>query len=759
MMYSSLPTRHSLLNDSGMLVVYRNPVIPPKPAPGQPGTHSDFIPTEPELFIAVLDDARVMAFNGHVDLGTGIRTALTQIVAEELDVGLAAVHMVLGHPAEVPNQGPTIASATIQVTAEPLRRAAAQARHCLLSLAAKYLAVSVDELVVADGRVNPRGQPDRAIGYGELLTGQRHALELTDGVTLKPAGEYRIVGQRVARVDIPAKATGEFVFVHDLRVPDMLHGRVVRPPYIGHDRGDFIGHSLIRVDESSVADIAGLVKIVVIGDFVGVVAEREENAIKAARRLKIEWRSLPPMPDLSNLEIALRQLPATHRPLHEKGDIDNALDQATHRLQRTYLWSYNLHASIGPSCSVADYRDGRLTLWSGTQNPHGLRADMAKLLGMDEGAIDIQRMEAAGCYGRNCADDVGADAALLSRAVGRPVRVQLSREQEHGWEPKGAAQLMDVAGGLNADGSPAGYDFLTRYPSNGAPTLALLLTGVVSPSDVPFEMGDRTSVPPYAYPSMRIACDDTPTLVRASWLRGVSALPNNFAHESFIDELATLAEVDPIEYRLRYLLDDRARALAEAVANRANWSPRVAHSATQQDDAWLAGQGFAYGHYVHGKFPGFGAALAAWTVTLRVHRETGRIVIDRVVVGQDAGLMVNPAGVRHQVHGNVIQMLSRTLKERVDFEEGLPISLEWGGYPILTFAELPDIDVLLMDKPDEAPLGVGESASLPGAPAIANALFDATGIRFRHPPFTPEVVQARLRTCSTTVGPRPSAVE
>ncbi|WP_088743421.1 molybdopterin cofactor-binding domain-containing protein [Cobetia sp. QF-1] len=750
----SVPDRHALLTSTDVLVVYRDPVIPPRPAPGQPGTHSDFVPLEPELFIAILEDGYVMAFNGHVDLGTGIRTSLAQIVAEELEVPYAQVSMVLGHPFEVPNQGPTIASATIQITAAPLRRAAAQAREYLLDLAAKRLGVSRTTLRCSGGRVQSI-QPSQAphasthgIAYGELLKGHRHALKLEEQVTLKPVSDYRIVGKPTPRVDIPEKAMGQLTFVHDMRLPDMLHGAVVRPPYIGHDRGDFIGHSLMDVDTQSVMGMPGLVDIVVIGDFVGVVAEREEQAAAIANKLKTEWRRCEDLPVLDDIAQALRALPAKHRPLLKEGNVEDTLNTASHSLQRTYLWPYHLHASIGPSCSLANYRDGELTLWSGTQNPHSLRADLARLLALDEGKITITRMEASGCYGRNCADDVGADAALLSRAVGRPVRVQLTRAQEHAWEPKGAAQLMTVAGAIDADGIPIAYRFNSRYPSNNSPTLALLLTGATTPSDLPFEMGDRTSVPPYHYPQRDISCDDVPTLVRASWLRGVSAMPNTFAHESFIDELAYLAKQDPVAYRLNALTDSRAIELSMRVATRAGWETRVAHSApagSVDDDGWLTGRGFAYAQYVHSKFPGFGAALAAWVVELKVHPESGRIVITRLTVGQDAGLMINPDGVRHQVHGNVIQTLSRALKERVSFEHGLPTSREWGSYPILRFSEIPDIDVMLLDRPDQPPLGVGESTSLPGAPAIANALFDATGIRFLQPPFTPEAVRETLK--------------
>ena len=278
-------------------------------------------------------------------------------------------------------------------------------------------------------------------------------MSLADDVPVKSVNSYKIVGQSIPRVDLPAKATGELVYVHDVRVPGMLHGRVVRPPYAGVDAGSFVGTSLIAVDESSVRDIPGLVEVVQIGDFVGVVAEREENAIKAASQLKVSWKPTPTLASLEDIEGALRANPNQPRTLINKGDVDSAIEHAAKPMKRTYVWPYQMHASIGPSCSVADVKDGFARVWSGTQNPHILRTDLALLLSLPETAIDVVRLEAAGCYGRNCADDVSADAVLLSRAVGRPVRVQLTREQEHEWEPKGTAQLIDVNGGLDAAGN------------------------------------------------------------------------------------------------------------------------------------------------------------------------------------------------------------------------------------------------------------------------------------------------------------------
>src|SRR6195952_5618553 len=432
-----------------------------------------------ETFIQITADGTVTAFNGHVDLGTGIRTALGQIVAEQLDISFARVAVVLGDTSRVPNQGPTIASETIQITAVPLRKAAAQARHFLMARAAARLELAVDDLGIEDGLI--RGHDNRSVSYGELIGDEAIRLELADEVAVKAVDSYTIVGQSVPRIDLPAKATGELVYVHDMRVPGMLHGRVVRPPYAGVDVGAFVGTSLIAVDEDSVRDIPGLISVVRIGDFVGVVAEREENAIKAAAQLKVSWKPTPTLPDLKDVEKALRANPSTPRTLLDKGDVDAAIADAAKPMARTYRWPYQMHGSIGPSCAVADYQDGNIRVWSGTQNPHSVRADLALLLQRPETAIEVIRLEAAGCYGRNCADDVSADAALLSRAVGRPVRVQLTREQEHAWEPKGAAQLIQVNGGLNADGSVAAYDFQTRYPSNAAPTLALLLTGKITP--------------------------------------------------------------------------------------------------------------------------------------------------------------------------------------------------------------------------------------------------------------------------------------
>ncbi|NVN02629.1 MULTISPECIES: molybdopterin cofactor-binding domain-containing protein [Asaia] len=698
-----------------------------------------------ETFLRITCEGRVFAYCGHVDLGTGIATSLAQIVAEELDARPDQVEMVLGHTGQTPDQGATIASETIQVTARPLRQAAAQARGLLLQRAHDLTGHDVEELGFEAGRLTSlTAMLNQEYGFGELVAGISLTVALDETIAVKKRENYRLVGTSMKRVDIPDKVTGRAVYVHDVRVEGMLHGRVIRPPYEGFDHGPYLGRALLSVDRDSVAHLPGHVQVVVQGDFVGVVADREEQAVEAAHALKIVWAPVA-LPDLTDPAEALRQNPSTPRVVLDRGAVEDELSAAHVVLEREYFWPYQMHGSIGPSCSVASWEEGRLTLWSGTQNPHMLRADIALLMGVPQSDVEVIRHEAAGCYGRNCADDVGGDAALLSRAVGRPVRVQLSREQEHVWEPKGAAQLVRVRGGLDESGAPRAYDLDTSYPSNVSPLLALVLTGVV-PAEIPVtaQMGDRTSVPPYAYPSARVTVLDMPPIARASWFRGVSALPNSFAHDSYIDELAAEAGVDPLEYRLRYLKDERAAELLSATARRADWQHRPSIEMPDPAARILRGRGLAYAQYVHGTFPGTAAAWSAWVADIEVDRASGAVSVTRVVVGQDTGMMVNPDGVRHQLQGNVIQSTSRILREQVTFDESGVESRDWGSYPLLGFTELPVIQPLLMERQDQPPLGAGESASVPSAAAIANALYAATGVRFRDVPFTPEKVKARL---------------
>ncbi|WP_332685548.1 xanthine dehydrogenase family protein molybdopterin-binding subunit, partial [Bosea sp. (in: a-proteobacteria)] len=662
-------SRLTLLKRGGIIAV----VAPRKGAPADAAPEDGL-----DLHVCLTAEGRIAAFSGHVDLGTGIRTALAQMVAEELDFPFEAVEMVLGDTADTPDQGPTIASETIQVTSLAMRIGATQIRARLIGLAAAALQCGEDEIDLRDGALFRGEAATPAIALETLLANERILLPLAGSAQFKPTDRHKLVGRPVARVDIPAKVDGSFVYVHDVRVPGMLHGRVVRPPYGGMDAGDFVGRSLIAVDRDSIADIPGIRAVVVEGDFLGIVAEREEQAAEAALRLRAEWKEWAAPAGLDNLGKALREHPSTPRLLVDEGDVEAALGTLEKRLDRTYVWPYQMHGSIGPSCAVAAVHADGITVWTGSQNPFPLQADLALLTGLPKERIDVIRHEAAGCYGRNCADDVAADAVLLSRAVGAPVRVQLTREQEHLWEPKGAAQLIDIKGGLGPGGSLPAYDFHTWYPSNAAPTLALLLTGRIPNQPATLRMGDRTALPSYDYENMRLTAYDMPPIVRASWLRGVSAMPNVFAHESYIDELAHEAGVDPVEFRLRHINDEHAAELTRATAERAGWQPHVGPR-MEADGEILRGRGFAQARYVHGSWPGVGAAWAAWVADVAVNRATGEVTVSRVTVGQDTGMVVNPAGVTHQVHGNVLQSTSRVLREEVTFSQTSAVAArDWG---------------------------------------------------------------------------------
>jgi CO/xanthine dehydrogenase Mo-binding subunit len=741
-------TRRRLLQAGGVVMVSSLLPVSLKAFAAEPATLGNLPLDRVDSFIGLTADGRVTAFNGHVDLGTGIRTALAQIVADEISVPFDQVTVILGDTQRTPDQGPTIASATIQVTSIPLRQAAAQVRQLLLGLAARTFALPVDRLRAENGRVFAVDKPHVSLSYGDLASGQNLQVALDKTVKLKSVAESHYVGKAVPRVDIPAKVTGQLTYVHDLRLPGMLHGRVVRPPYTGADSSAPLGSGLLSVDKASIAHLPGIVKLVVINDFIGIVAEREEQAIDAMRQLKTVWRPWSGLPDLSGdgLHAALVANPKTDRVLRDDAGVDAALGSLHTEVNADYIWPYHQHASIGPSCAVADVTSEHAEIWSGTQNPHDLRKDIAHLLNRQPEQVHINRMEASGCYGRNCADDVSADAALLSQATGKPVRVQLMREQESGWEPKGTGQLIRVRGGLDQHRQVAAYELKTSYPSNNAVTLSLVLTGKVANRADVQQMGDRTAIPQYEYPNMRVICQDAAPIVRASWMRGVSALPNVFAHESWIDELAWHAGQDPIAFRLQYLKDPRAVALINTLKKQANWQEGPSHrNPAPETQAWVSGRGFAYARYFHSKFPGFGAAWAAWVCDLSVNRHSGQIKLDKIFVAHDCGRIINPAGVRHQVHGNILQSASRVLKEFVTFDASAVTSLDWGGYPILRFDELPQVDVQLLDYPDEPPMGAGESASVPSAAAIANALFDALGVRLREVPFTPEQVLKALK--------------
>jgi nicotinate dehydrogenase subunit B len=686
--------------------------------------------------IAIEADGTVTVFSGKVELGTGVRTALAQIVAEELDVQFDRIRMVMGDTALSPDEGYTAGSQTIKVGGSALRNAAAEARRALLDMAADRLDATPDELIVRDGVVAVRHHPDRTIAYAELMGGRKFKRTVTGEAPLKRPEEYQIVGISVPRVDLPFKLTGRPSFVQDLRIAGMLHGRVVRPPSPGA--------TFVAMDEGSVRDVSGLVKIVQSGNYVGVVAEREEQAVRAAKQLSVEWRETPTLPHMEDLYSVLCSQPSTDNVLNDEGEVETAMAHASRTLQATYYQPYHSHASIGPSCAVADVQEDAITVWASTQGPNPLRGALAQLLETPPEKIHVIHVEGSGCYGQNGADDVAADAAFLSRAAGRPVRVQWSREEEFVWEPKGPAMVMEVRGGLDAGGNVVAWDYNVWSPNHAArPRMARqLVTAQLLSSQGPppsrfFLGGDFNAKTSYAIPNQRSTIHWLATSpIRASSFRSRGGAANTFANESFMDELAAAAGADPLEFRLRYLSAPRVRAVLSAAAERASWEAHPAPRA--QNKEIVEGRGLSFVQYSED------GAIVACIAYVQVDTASGAVRVKRIVAAHDCGLIINPDGAKNQIEGNIIQSLSRALKEEVTFDQTRVTSVDWQSYPILTFSEVPEIDIALINRPEQPALGVGEPSTVTTAAAVANAIFDATGARVRQVPFTAKRVLAAL---------------
>lgn len=676
-------------------------------------------------WLAIEPDGTVIVKSGKVELGTGVRTALAQIVAEELDVPFECIRMRMGDTTQTPNEGYTAGSRTIRFGGVALRQASAEARRTLLEMASDRLDASVDELDVKDGVIGVRHYPARTITYAELIGGKRFDRVISGKAPLKSPQEYHIVGTPVARIDIPLKFTGAPSFVQDLRVPGMLHGRVVRPPSPGA--------KLVAVDPQSVQDA----RVVQIGDFVGIVSDREEQAVRAAKALKIEWRETFAPPAMDDLYDNLQREPTTDAIVDASGDVSPAMARAAMQLSATFYHPFQAHASIGPSCAVADYTGNGVTVWCSTQGVYPLRGALADLLKLPPEQVHVVHMEGAGCYGHNGADDAAADAAVLSRAAGKPVRVQWSREDEFKWEPYAPAMVIQLHGGLDEKGNVIAWGFEAWTPTHAArPRTAdhfivgQLISGHPESPRAFFLGGDRNAPTNYEFPNSLVKMHWLAKLpLRASSFRSLGATGNTFANESFMDELAHAAGADPLEYRLRYLSDPRAIDVLNAAAQQAAWGVPLPPG---------EGKGIAFARYENEE------AYVAAVAHVRVDRSNGEVRVQRIVVAHDCGLVINPNGVRNQIEGNVIQSTSRALKEQVTWEGSHVTSVDWDTYPILKFSEVPEVDVVVINRPDQPAVGAGEPASITTAPAIANAIFAATGARVRQIPFTPKRVRAAL---------------
>ncbi len=682
-------------------------------------------------------DGTITAFSGKVELGTGTRTALTQIVAEELDVPFEHVHLVMGDTARTPDEGYTAGSVTISSSGDALRHAAAEARSVLLKLASDRLDAEPSDLVIHDGVVSVLRDPARSVSYATLMGGKRFRRKVSYAAPLKSPHSYRIVGTSVPRVDIPGKFTGQQSFIHDLVIPGMLHARLVRPPSPSA--------MLASLDEDSIKNVPGLVKLVQHGNYIGVITEREEQAILASQQLKVTWSEMPSLPPMADLFTFLRSQPTDDHVLIDDGDVESVIDRSPTQVSAEYHQPYHAHASIGPSCAVADVTADHATIWASSPGPHPLRGALSQLIGMPIEKIHLIHVEGAGSYGQNGSDDAAADACLLSKEVGRPVRVQWSRQDEFVWEPKAPAMVMQVRAGLDSDGSITAWDYHVWSPSHvararfaGQLVAAQLVAGQPAPAGR-FSFGAERNAPTnYTLPRQRVTVHYLArSPLHASSMRSLGGAENTFANESFIDELASAAGVDPLEYRLRYLDDPRAVDVLHAAAEKAHWNPHAAPLVKPGEV--LEGQGVAFARYENEE------ALVACIAQVQVNPATGEVSVRRIVVAHDCGLIINPDGLQNQIEGNVIQSLSRTLKEEVQFDEFRLKSVDWDTYPILKFSEVPQVEVVLINRPTEPALGAGEPSTCTTAAAVANAIFDAAGIRLRQVPFTPDRVKAALQ--------------
>jgi nicotinate dehydrogenase subunit B len=721
--------RRLLLQGTGALIVSFS-LMPGRGETNPAAAAKTVSPGRVDGFLAVDTDGRVTVYSGKVDLGTGVRTALTQIVADELDIPMSDVTVIQGDTALTPDQGPTTGSLSVQSGGMQLRRAAATARRALLEKAAALLGRDASTLRIRDGVVI--AATGETLPVGKLVGGTALSLELDKDAPQKAPADYTIVGKPVQRLDIPGKANGRFTFMQDFELPGMLHGRVVRPTGFGA--------SLVSYDQSSLDHIPGIVKVVRIENFLGVVAETEWSAIKAAQQLKVTWSNWAGLPEQARLWEHVRGTPIVQDDVTSSvGAAHAALGMAPRRLSATYDFAMHTHGSIGPSCAVASFADGKLNCWTASQATHDLRKQLAAMLRIDESAVRCLYIEGAGCYGRNGHEDAAADAALLARAVGKPVRVQWMRADEHGWDPKGAPTLTDLRAGLDHDGIVVAWESELFIPQGaaglvtlaGAELAGLDSLGKLNPGGVLNDLAIPYDIENVTTTAHRL--DSTP--LKPSWIRSPGRLQNTFANESFFDEIAADIGADPLELRLKYLADARGKELLERLAALSKWRERPKPDRTADV---VTGRGLAYVKYERVR------TYVGAVAEVEVNRKTGEIAVKRFHVAHDCGQIINPDGLRNQIEGCMIQTTSRTLKEEVTFDRSMVTSLDWASYPILTFPEIPEVIIDLIDRPSEVPWGGGEPSCAVVPSAIGGAVFEATGVRLRSLPFTPAKLKAAL---------------
>ena len=753
-------TRRDLLKGGGALVVTFGMPGWAEAATQDAGSLSKppLMPDQLDSYLSIAADGKVTVYFGKMDMGQGVDTAIAQIVADELDVPFERVGVLMCDTEYTVNQGGASGSTGIRSGANPLRNAAAEARRVLLDLASEQLGIPAEGLSVTDGVIQAKSQSSRQMKYEELIGGKYfnvnlewnerygNGLNATGEAKPKTPDQYKVVGKSMPRMDVEGKVFGQTPYVTDIKRPGMWHGRILRPPIAGARPTGW--------DQNSIGDIPDA-KVVRVKDFIGVVAPEEWSAINAARQLKVTWSEVEaPFPEMDDLYNYIRRTPHVEESagrgsdLSQKAAIEQALAGADRVIEAEYEHPFQSHACMGPACAVVDARSDSATVWTGSQKAHNTREGVAQILELPVEKVRGIWVPGPGSYGRNDAGDAAMDAAVLSKAIGRPVRVQGMRHEGHGWDPKGPASVITLRAGLDAEGNVIAHSFRAKgfsawdvrsNESSPSDTLAGLLVGwpkntrynYGTPSasyDFPSKLHFWQTIPPFL---------ETASPLRTAHFRDPQGPQVHFASESFIDEVAAALGQDPVEFRLKYLTDPRDIAVVVAAAKEAGWETRTSPLRDQQSRDVLTGRGMAYASR--------GGTTVAMVAEVEVNRQSGRVWAKRFVVAHDCGLIINPDGLKRTIEGNIIQALSRALKEEVKFDRNNVTSTDWRGYPIVDSTDAPEsIDVVLINRPEIAPTGAGEPSTRQVAAAVANAIFDATGARIRRVPFTPERVNASL---------------
>jgi CO/xanthine dehydrogenase Mo-binding subunit len=717
------------------------------------GSKPPLTPDQLSTFIAVNADGSVSAFFGKMDMGQGLFAAIGQIVAEELDVPFKAVKVLMGDTATSVNQGGASGSTGVQLGGKQMRVAAAEARRVLVEMAAEKLALPADALTVTDGVVHAKSDAAKKVSYSDLIGGRYFNVPLEwnkeMGNTLYAPGkarpkdpkDYKIVGKPLPREDIAPLVYCQADFCTDVKRPGMLHARMIRPPVAGSVP--------VKVDEASVKDIGGA-KVYLEKGFLAVYAENEWDAIKASQALKVEWSDVkPPFVEQVALYDHIRKTAARKHEDEGKqaGNVEEAFRTAARVVEAEYEWPFQSHACMGPACALVEIKDGNVTCWTGSQKPHFVQNGISRTIGVPTDKVHVIWVVGPGSYGRSDADDAAMDAAVLAKVTGRPVRVQYTRDQGTGWDPKGPASIHRARAAIDADGKVVAYEFISKgfsrvdVNTNGSQpfdTLAGHFRGIELKS------GDNFGIPAesYEFANKKTYWETIPPLLdrasplRSSHLRDPVGPQIHFASESFMDEVAHTLNVDPLELRLRHVKDARDVAVLKAVAEKAGWQSRPSPRRDQTGNK-VSGRGIAYSQR--------NGTRCAIVAEIDIDRTTGKIYGRKFTVAHDCGLIINPDGLKHAIEGNIVQGLSRTIWEETKFDTKSVTSVDWVSYPILDITETPAvIDIVLIDRPNVASSGAGEPSMRPLTAAIANAIFDATGVRIRRVPFTPDRVKQAM---------------